>query len=160
MDEVDVEAVDLGHELGQCVQPGFDPPEVVVITPVVHELLHCHQLHALRWVQDGLSLGQARGLYTPTKVVDRFFGQTGPERPDGRFARRNIGSDCHGSFLAWLSIGLLAQKVDRSPLQDHCKTQAPSAPSRALPIVPTAVGLNLAIACRWFRSWSWARRAI
>jgi hypothetical protein len=61
VDEVDFEAVDLGHELRQGVEPRLDPPEVLVGSPVARELLHGRQLHALRTIRDGLRFGQARG---------------------------------------------------------------------------------------------------
>ena len=60
VDEMDVEAVDPGQELRDGVQPGLEPPEVVVAAPVPDELLHRRQLHALRRVVDGLLLGPAR----------------------------------------------------------------------------------------------------
>jgi hypothetical protein len=47
MQEVDVEAVDLGQELRQRIQPRLDIPPVVVGAPVVDEFLECRQLHAL-----------------------------------------------------------------------------------------------------------------
>ena len=47
MQEVDVEAVDLGQELRQRIQLRLDIPPVVVGAPVVDEFLECRQLHAL-----------------------------------------------------------------------------------------------------------------
>jgi hypothetical protein len=47
VDEVDVEAVDLGDEVRESVQPGLDPPEVVLGAPIADELLHRRELHAL-----------------------------------------------------------------------------------------------------------------
>ena len=52
--EVDVHAVDLGGELRQRVQPGFDPPSVVLCRPVLAQCLHCGQLYPLRAVADKL----------------------------------------------------------------------------------------------------------
>ena len=51
VDEVDVDAVDLGHELRQGVQPRLDLAPVVVRRPVARELLHRRELHALRLVR-------------------------------------------------------------------------------------------------------------
>jgi len=45
--EVDVDAVDLSGELRQRVQPGFDPPPVVLCHPVLVQRLHRGQLHTL-----------------------------------------------------------------------------------------------------------------
>ena len=55
VDEVNVETIDLGYELGKAVQPCLDPSEVVVACPVAGERLHRRQLHTLRVVFDGLS---------------------------------------------------------------------------------------------------------
>ena len=52
MDEVDVDAVDIGDELGQSIQPRFDLAPVVLVRPIVRELLHRRELHALRCVTD------------------------------------------------------------------------------------------------------------
>jgi hypothetical protein len=69
VDEVDVEAVDLGYELRQGVQPRLQPPEVVLGPPVASECLHRRKLDALRPVRDGLALGPPRGLYATAKIA-------------------------------------------------------------------------------------------
>jgi hypothetical protein len=61
VDEVDVQAVDLGDELRQSFQLGFDLAPVVIRRPVARELLHQCERHALGRVRDGLLLGPARG---------------------------------------------------------------------------------------------------
>ena len=76
VDEVDVEAVDLGQELREGVQPRLEPAEVVVGRPVAHELLHRRERDALRQVGDGLLLGPARRLEPPAEVVDVALGAT------------------------------------------------------------------------------------
>jgi hypothetical protein len=58
VDEVDVETVDLGHELRQAAQPRLQPPEVVLGLPVAGKCLDRRELDALRQVVDGLLLGQ------------------------------------------------------------------------------------------------------
>ena len=52
VDEVDVEPVDLRHELREGVQLCLTLPPVVVGAPVADELLELRQLHALRPVGD------------------------------------------------------------------------------------------------------------
>jgi hypothetical protein len=47
VNEVNVEAVDPGNEHGQRVQRLLAFAPVVIGLPVVHELLHCLQPHAL-----------------------------------------------------------------------------------------------------------------
>jgi len=48
VDEVDVETVDLGHELRQAAQPRLQPPEVVLGLPVAGECPDRRELDALR----------------------------------------------------------------------------------------------------------------
>jgi hypothetical protein len=66
---MDVEAVDLGHELRHGIQPRLDPSEVVVAAPVARELLDRRKLHALGLIRDGLSFGPARRCDTTAQVV-------------------------------------------------------------------------------------------
>jgi hypothetical protein len=54
MDEVDAEAVDLGHALRERVQLRLAPAPVVAGAPVGHQGLDRRQLHALRLVCDQL----------------------------------------------------------------------------------------------------------
>ena len=79
MDEVDVEPVDLSDEIRQRLQLRLAFAPIVFRSPVLHELLHRGELHALRWacrrrgrpdppgslVGYELALGPARGSYTP-----------------------------------------------------------------------------------------------
>jgi hypothetical protein len=57
VDEMDVQPVDLGHEVRQGVQFPLARAPVVVGRPVAYELLHHHEPHALRVVGDRLALG-------------------------------------------------------------------------------------------------------
>jgi hypothetical protein len=80
VDEMDVEAVDLGRDLRQCVQTRLAPLEVVLGRPVASELTQRRQLHALRPILDELLGRQAGrrdalaevGEYLPT-LINRSF---------------------------------------------------------------------------------------
>ena len=87
VDEVDVEAVDLGHELRDGVEPRLEPAEVVVVGPVPHERLHRRERDALRQVADGLLLGPARRLESSAQVIEVALRHLHPERTNG------LGSD-------------------------------------------------------------------
>ncbi len=76
VDEVDVEPVDLGDELGQGVELRLALAPVVVRRPVAREVLERRERHALRRVRDGLLLRPPRGLNAPPQV--------------GKFRFRNI----------------------------------------------------------------------
>ena len=74
VDEVDVHAVDLRHELRVGIQPGLGLPPVVVRRPVADELFERRELHALRPIPDELLGGPARGREAPAEVVDLGLG--------------------------------------------------------------------------------------
>ena len=70
VDEVNVEAVDLGHEVGQGLQLRLALAPVVVRRPVARELLDRRELRALRYVRDRFS-------FRPPRRVDALtqFGE-------------------------------------------------------------------------------------
>ena len=82
MDEVDVDAVDLGRELRQRVQLGLGFAPVVVVRPVARERLHGGELDALRAVVDELLARPAHGGDAPTQVVEVVLGNVDLERAD------------------------------------------------------------------------------
>jgi len=63
MNEMDVEPVDLGYEIGQAVQFRLALAPVVVAAPVAREVLHHRKRHALRVVGDRLALGPPGRVY-------------------------------------------------------------------------------------------------
>jgi hypothetical protein len=82
VDEVDIETVDLGHELRQAAQPRIQPPEVVLGPPVARECLDRRKLHTLRKVVDGLLLGPARRRNASAEVVQLLLPYLEVEGPD------------------------------------------------------------------------------
>jgi hypothetical protein len=92
LDEVNVEAVDLGNELRQGVQPRLQPTEVVLGAPVASEGLDRHELHALRLILDGLMPGPARRSNASAKVVELLCRHVDVERADRRrgFGGRHV----------------------------------------------------------------------
>src|SRR2546427_7970512 len=91
-DEVDIEAVDLGHELREGIQPRLEPPEVVVAAPVAREGLHRRELHALRSIFDRLLLWPSRRRDAPAKVLERLVWKLSSERAD---RGRALGRGAH-----------------------------------------------------------------
>ena len=61
VNEMDVQAVDLGDEVRQGLQLLLALAPVVLVRPVARECLHRRELRALRLIVDGLLLGAARG---------------------------------------------------------------------------------------------------
>src|SRR5262249_54758132 len=125
MDEMDIEPIYLGDELGQRIQPRLDLPPVVALLPVVDERLHRRQLHALGRIGDSLLLGPPRRRQTPAEVDDRLFGSIEAERPDG-VARR--GAHARGNQAGSAGGGREGEEIasggrrrwcghDRSPVR-------------------------------------------
>ena len=106
MDEMDVQPVDLSDEVRQCVQPRFAPPPVVVGRPIVRELLHESQLHALGAVIDQLTFRPSGRLDAPLQVGEVLVGGVEAERPDGRVAGRLAKNELLRLALRWLSVCL------------------------------------------------------
>jgi hypothetical protein len=79
VEEVDVDPVDGGRELGQRVQLGLGLAPVVLGRPVAGERLHRRQLHPLGAVGDQLSGGPARRGDAAAKVVQCLLGDVDPE---------------------------------------------------------------------------------
>ena len=82
VDEVNVEPVDLGHELRQGIELRLGLPPVVVRAPVAHELLKLRELHALRPVIDRLAVGPPRRGDAPAQVDELLLGNVDAERTD------------------------------------------------------------------------------
>ena len=90
VNEMNVEPVDLGHELWQSIQLGFCRAPVVLLAPVTCQILHHRQRHALRVIGHRLALGPPGRAYAPAHVVKGLPGKIDPERADGRVC-------CHGN---------------------------------------------------------------
>lgn len=70
MDELDVEAIDLGDEHRQIVQPRLDLSPVVIGHPVANEFLQLCQLHALGLIRDRLPMRPTGCGQAPAKIDD------------------------------------------------------------------------------------------
>ena len=83
VNEVDVDAVDLGDELRQGVQLRFDLAPVVFRPPIAHELLELCELHALRLIGNRFLVGPPRRVDAPAQIGERVVWNVDPERADG-----------------------------------------------------------------------------
>jgi hypothetical protein len=93
VNKVDVEPVDLGDELRQGVEAGFDLSPVIVSLPVAHEVLQHRERYALRVVGDRFLLRPPRCRQTLLKVDEISLGNIDAERTDRFVGRRLCGSD-------------------------------------------------------------------
>src|SRR5437763_6957246 len=67
VNEVDIQPVDLGDELGMRVQLRLAPPPVVIGRPIPRERLNEGELHALRRIGDGFLLRESRRRNAPAQ---------------------------------------------------------------------------------------------
>ena len=82
VDEVDVHAVDLGHELRERVQASLDAMEVVFRGPKAGERLQRGELHSLRAIVDKLLGGPARRFDATAKLGELVTRELEMEPPD------------------------------------------------------------------------------
>ena len=82
VDEMNVQPVDLGHEVRQGVQLRLARAPVVVRPPVAREVLHHREPHALRVVGDRLALGPPGRVHAPAQIGELRLGKTDLKRAD------------------------------------------------------------------------------
>ncbi len=131
VDEVDVESVDLGDELGQGVELRLALAPVVVRRPVAREVLERRERHALRRVRDGLLLRPPRRLDAAFHVGEFLFRKVDTEGADGVGTGRRA---CFRGTKAGVPLffdlghgGLLSRKTVRCacPIQSSEDDQIP-----------------------------------
>ena len=88
MEEVDLDPVDLGQELGQGVQPGLDPSQVIVAGPVAGQRLQGGQLHPLGPIGHQLLRRPPHPSETPPQVIQCPIRNLDAERANG------VGGQC------------------------------------------------------------------
>ena len=82
VDEVDAEAVDLGLELGEAIEPRLALAPVVLLGPVAADLLHVGQGNPLGPVVHGLGLRPAGGREPTLQIVELGLGRLDAEGGD------------------------------------------------------------------------------
>ena len=127
VNEVDVQPVDLGDEVRQGVEPRLHLAPVVVRRPILRELLHRRELHALRIVRDGLLVRPAGRRDAPAQIVELILGRgklegselgyrTGRcerfgKHPDCTGGRRDCKQCSTGDFLLYSGHGVLLARA-------------------------------------------------
>src|SRR5262249_22114806 len=101
VDEVEVETVNLRHELRQRVQSFLTLSPVVFSCPIRRELPDRLKLHALGLVFDRLVLGRPPRRGPPSKIEDCFFGDLRTKWANPHVQACAFSSDTHNgcSFL-------------------------------------------------------------
>src|SRR5919205_2955523 len=81
VNEMNVESVDLGDEVWQCLQSRLTLTPVVICSPIAREFLHRRELHALCCVVDGFLLGPLRRVDASPQIADFRFRKVHLKRP-------------------------------------------------------------------------------
>src|SRR5215208_6143131 len=97
VDEMNVEAVDLGDEVREGLQPLLALAPVVLFRPIARERLHRREPRALGLIFDGLLFGPLCRRDAPPKVVEVLFRHVDLE---GAYLRMGHGVLGHGGLLS------------------------------------------------------------
>ncbi len=82
VNEMNVEPIDLGHEMRQGLQFRFALAPIVVRPPISHEFLHRRELHALRLIRDRFPFGPLCGVDASAEVDEVRFRNVDGEGAD------------------------------------------------------------------------------
>src|SRR5438128_8835794 len=105
VNEVDIQPVDLGDELGMRVQLRLAPPPVVIGRPISRERLNEGELHALRKVRDGFLLRESCRRDAPAHFVEFRVCSLETKRANRGLVSRPLGASfghsgwCHADLL-------------------------------------------------------------
>ncbi len=105
VNEMNVEPIDLGQELRQGVQFGFDLAPVIICRPIARQCLHRGELYSLRRICNRFSFRPFRRIDAPAQFGQFGFRYVHMERANGCLvsslfgASLSGGSWCHCVFL-------------------------------------------------------------
>ena len=116
MDEVDVQAVDLGDEAREGVEPRFALAPVVLVRPIACELLDRRELHSLRLSATGSFSGNCVALMRRRSSVS---SASGTFTRNGRIA---LWSDAC-SMAAWVALAVVMVFSFSNPLFCRCTVE-------------------------------------
>src|SRR5258707_3130317 len=81
MQEVDADAIQVGVELRESVEPGFDSATVVIARPIFADILHVLERNPLRPIRNGLRVGPAGGAQALFQILEIRVADLNLERP-------------------------------------------------------------------------------
>src|SRR5712692_3280702 len=82
MQEVDAEAIQIGVELRESVEPGFDSAPVVIARPIFADVLHVLEGNPLQRIGNGLQVGPAGGAQALFQILEIRVADLNLERPN------------------------------------------------------------------------------
>src|SRR6266849_1481534 len=149
VDEMNVEPIDLGHELRQGVQLRLALAPVVICPPIARECLSRRQLHALRCIGDRFALRPLGRVYAPAQLGKLRFRHVDVEGTESKAARCGfVGVVFHNSsplcwcMTDWSSYGEVPHLVNVSV--ERPDTDAYCGAGRRAQVVPAVPSLQLA----------------
>jgi hypothetical protein len=92
VNEMNVQAIDLGDEMRQRIQLRLAPAPIVISPPIAREPLNGRQLHALRFIRDRLPFRPSCRANAPAQVGKLLLRNVDAEGTDGiaRGRRRQL----------------------------------------------------------------------
>src|SRR4029453_18063196 len=105
---MNVEAVDLGEEIGVRVQLRFDLAPVVIGCPIPRERLNEGELHALRKVRDGFLLRESCRRDAPAHFVEFCVCSLETKWTNRGLVTRLLGASFGNSY--WCHADLLESR--------------------------------------------------
>src|SRR5688572_22359346 len=130
---MNVEAVDLGEEIGVRVQLRFDLAPVVIGRPIPRERLNEGELHALRKVRDGFLLRESCRRDAPAHFVEFRVCSLETKRANRALVGRLLGASFGNSGWCHADLLLEHMKPDaRLPIYQTKVSTIPSYHSAAM----------------------------
>src|SRR6201987_2343875 len=82
VNEMNVQPINLGHEMWQGVEPCLDLAPVVTCRPIAREFLNSPVMHALGFIHDSLPVGPPRRRDAPADLDELLFRDVDAEGAD------------------------------------------------------------------------------
>src|SRR5687767_1178937 len=151
MNEVDIQPVDLGDELGMSVQVRLAPPPVVIGRPIPRQRLNEGELHALRKVRDGFLLRESCRRDAPAQFVEFRVCSLEAKRTN----RGLVGLLLAGAFghSGWCHADLLLEHMKPDTRLPIYQTKVSTIPSSHSPATLT-LGIGFVRSPTRFSNWA------
>src|SRR5580658_11250610 len=145
VDEVNVQPVDLGDEVGQRVQLLLALAPVVVCRPVAREVLHHLQPRALRVVGNRLALGPPGRVHAPAQLGEVRLRKTDLKRADSNLVAAGllcVLRHVRAPSSSWTRHRLPGTDADAPTASTVAPTACGSRPCRSLALPWGSTGIT------------------
>src|SRR6266851_1701411 len=129
MQKVDADAIQVGVELRESVEPGFDSAPVVIARPIFADFLHVLEGNPLRQIRNGLQVGPARSAQALFQILEIRVAHMNLEPLD--FIAHGLRRQCwlapYGAFsMMRTSIDSVTAIPTVSPVSSLMRREGPS----------------------------------